>query len=143
MIAKARSRIIWLGLALAALVAVVGSLIGYFSIGVEGLASGLLAAALSLVFVGISALALFVGERLAARRDSIAPVLVCVLASWAVKFVVFLIAVSLLREAEFLDPLMFYGASFVAVLGSLAIDAIALAPSVLAMWSKPAEPSGE
>jgi hypothetical protein len=138
------SRIVRFGLILAAGVAVVGALVGYFTVGIEGLASGLLAAALSLVFAGISALAITVGERLAAHRDSIAPVLISVLVGWAVKFVVFLAAVTLLREASFLDALAFYGMSFVALLGSLAVDAIVLAPVVIAAtWTKPGDQSGK
>lgn len=109
----------------ALVVAVLAGGIGLLVSGPAGLVAGLLGAAFAALFMGLTAISILVAGR-AANGDLGSPVFYgIVLGSWLLKLVVFAVAVIPLRTATWLDPVVFFWAVIVAVLGSLIVDALA------------------
>jgi fructose-specific phosphotransferase system IIC component len=109
----------------AALVAVGAAAIGLAVAGAPGLTGGLVGAAMSFVYLGLTAVSMLVGGR-AARGDGTSPVFFgVVIAFWLLKLIVFVIAAVWLRGQDWLDPAVFAGTVIVAVLGSLIADVVA------------------
>lgn len=114
-----------------AIVAVVcgaaGGTIGYLVAGGPGLVGGLLGAALSAVFLGLTTVSVLVGRRLT-RDDPTNPVFFAVvLGSLGLKFVIFLAFMIWLRGQTWLDLGVFAFTTIAAVIGSLIGDAVAFA----------------
>ena len=111
----------------AALVGVVAGVIGWLVAGAPGLVAGLLGAVGAAVFMGLTAVSILVAGR-AAKGDLTSPVFFgIVLGAWVLKLLVFAVVVIPLRSATWLDPVVFFWAIIVAVLGSLVVDALAFA----------------
>jgi len=107
-------------------IAVVGGAIGALQSGWRGVGAALLAAALTAVFLGLTSVSILVAHRLAGG-DGTSPVFYAViLGTLLVKFVIFFIAMTALRYADVVDPLVFGLAVVAAVLGSLVGDAVAM-----------------
>jgi len=114
------------GAIFAAAVAVVAGSLGFVLAGAPGLIGGLLGAALAAIFLGLTAVSMLIAGR-AAHGDSTHPVFFgIVVGVWLVKLVVFIVAEVLLRGQPWFDPRVFFGAVVVVVIGSLALDAVAL-----------------
>jgi hypothetical protein len=114
------------GAIFAAAVAVVAGGIGYLVAGGPGLVGGLLGAALSAVFLGLTAVSMLVAGRVA-KGDSTHPVFFgIVIGVWLLKLVVFIIVEVLLRGQPWFDPLVFFLSIVVVVIGSLALDGVAM-----------------
>jgi hypothetical protein len=108
----------------ALVVAVVAGAIGWFVSGGPGLVAGLVGAAAAAVFMGLTAVSILVAARVA-RGDLGSPVFYAiVLGTWVLKLLLFAVLVIPLRTATWLDPVVFFWAIIVAVLGSLVIDAV-------------------
>lgn len=111
----------------AALVAIVAGAIGWFVSSTPGLVAGLLGALAAAVFMGLTAVSILLAGR-AAKGDLTNPVFFAiVLGAWVLKLIVFGVVVIPLRGATWLDPVVFFWAVIVAVLGSLVVDALAFA----------------
>lgn len=111
----------------AALVAIVAGTIGWFVSGTPGVVAGLLGAAAAALFMGLTAVSILVAGR-AAKGDLTHPIFFgIVLGAWVLKLIVFGLVVIPLRTATWLDPVVFFWAVIVAVLGSLVVDALAFA----------------
>lgn len=109
----------------AGVVAVGAALIGLAVAGVPGLLGGLVGAAMSAVYLGLTAVSMLVGGR-AARGDGTSPVFFgVVIGFWLLKLVVFVIAAIWLRGQDWMNPAVFAGTVIVAVLGSLVADVVA------------------
>jgi hypothetical protein len=113
------------GAVVAVVVAIGAALIGLAVAGVPGLIGGLVGAAMSFVYLGLTAVSMLVGGR-AARGDGTSPAFFgVVLGFWFVKLVVFVIAAIWLRGQDWLEPGVFAATVIVAVLGSLIADVVA------------------
>ena len=108
-----------------AILAVGGAVVGYFVSGVPGLVSGLLGAAMWLVFLALTAISIQVAIRVT-KHDPGSPVFFAiVLGSWLLKLVLFVLLSIWLRSQPWLDPTVFFVTVIIAVIGSLVFDVIA------------------
>jgi hypothetical protein len=115
------------GAIVAVAVAVVAGTIGWFTSGLPGLLGGLFGAALSAVFLGLTAVSILVAGRVT-RGDATNPVFFAiVLGVWVLKFVVFVVAAILIRAWDAVDPVVFFWAVIAAVVGTLGGDVVAMA----------------
>lgn len=117
------------GLILTAVVAIGGSAIGFLVAGPTGLVSALLGAALTAVFMGLTAGSFLVALRVT-KGDGTSPVFYgIVLGVWVVKLVVFVVLLLVLRGQDWLDARVMFAAVLVAVIGSLLVDVLAFVRS--------------
>ena len=115
------------GAIFAAVVAVVAGVVGLLVSGVPGLIGGLLGAALSFVYLGLTAVSFLVAGRVT-RNDVTSPLFFgIILGVWVLKLVLFVVLALWLRGQTWLDPTVFFVTVNVAVLGSLVIDSVAVA----------------
>ena len=114
----------WPAIAIAIL-AVVGGVVGYLVSGVSGMVSGLLGAAMWLVFLTLTSLSIHFAIR-ATKDDPGSPLFFAiVLGSWVLKLVLFVVLAIWMRAQPWLDPTVFFVTVIVAVVGSLVFDVIA------------------
>ena len=114
------------GAIFAGVVAIVAGLLGSLVAGVPGLIGGLLGAALAAVFLGITAVSMLVAGRVA-QGDSTHPAFFgIVIGVWLLKLIVFIVVEVLLRSQHWFDPLVFFWTIVVVVIGSLALDGVAM-----------------
>ena len=93
--------------------------------GVSGLVSGLLGAAMWLVFLAITSLSIQLAIN-ATKNDPGSPLFFgIVLGSWVLKLVLFVVLSIWLRAQPWLDPTVFFVTVIIAVVGSLVFDVIA------------------
>jgi hypothetical protein len=105
--------------------AVGGAVVGYMVSGVAGMVSGLLGAAMWLVFLALTAISIQLAIR-ATKDDPGSPVFFAiVLGSWVLKLVLFVVLSIWLRSQPWLDPTVFFVTVIIAVVGSLVFDVIA------------------
>lgn len=108
-----------------AILAVGGAIVGYLVSGVTGMISGLLGAAMWLVFLALTAISIQLANRVT-RDDPGSPVFFAiVIGSWLLKIVLFVAIALWLRSQSWLDPTVFYVTVIVAVVGSMVMDVIA------------------
>jgi hypothetical protein len=113
------------GAGVAVVVALVGAGIGWLVAGGPGLAGGLLGAALSAVFLGLTAASILVGGR-AAKGDLTSPAFFGILLGvWTLKLVLFFVLSLWLRTQDWIDPGVFGLTAIGAVLGLLVADVVA------------------
>jgi hypothetical protein len=99
--------------------------VGYLVSGIPGMISGLLGAAMWLVFLALTAISIQVAIR-ATKDDPGSPVFFAiVLGSWVLKLVLFVVLSIWLRSQPWLDPTVFFVTVIIAVVGSLVFDVIA------------------
>lgn len=127
--APALKRALVYGLVLAGVIAVVGGLVGWLVAGPEGLVSALIGTAMAAVFSGITAGSILLAVR-ATRNELMNPVFFAiVMGAWLLKFVILLVLVFVLRNQEFIDPMVLFVTIVVAVIGSLVVDLVAVSRS--------------
>lgn len=106
--------------------ALAGATIGWLVSDAPGLTGGLLGAALSAAFLGLTTLSFLVGRRIT-RDDPTNPAFFAVvLGALGVKFLIFLGFMIWLRGQTWLDPGVFAVTAIAAVIGSLIADAVAM-----------------
>jgi len=114
------------GAAVSFVIAIVGSVIGALAAGLPGLLSALIGSAVGFLFVGITALSVWLAARLT-REDPGSPVFfVVIMGSWILKFVGFLALVLALRGLEALDPVVLFISLVAAAVGTVAGDVVAV-----------------
>jgi hypothetical protein len=105
------------GLLLVAVIAVLGGGLGLIFAGINGLISGLIGAALALLFSSLTALSARFGGKL-----SLGGFFGVVLGGWIVKLVGFVVLIALLKGAVFIaGPVLFF-TLVASILGTLVID---------------------
>jgi len=113
------------GAVVALAAAVLGGGIGWLVAGAPGLAGGLLGAALSAVFLGLTAASILVGGRVAKGDLTNPAFLGIVLGIWMLKLILFFLLALWLRTQDWVDPGAFGFTAIGAVLGALVADTIA------------------
>jgi hypothetical protein len=125
-VAPILTRALRYGIIVAIAVAVVAGGIGLAVAGIPGLLGGLGGAALSAVFLGLTAVSMLVAGRVT-KGDTGAPAFFgIVLGVWALKFIVFILVALLFRGQAAVDPYVFFFSVIAAVLGSLVADIVAV-----------------
>src|SRR5690554_1544051 len=117
-------KVLLYGAILAAVIAVVGSIIGYAVAGGSGVASALVGTAMAMVFLGITA-----GSILMAARFDIAAFFGIVMGAWLLKFVLFLVLVFLLKDLPWVHTLVLFLSIVAAIVGTLVVDVVVIARS--------------
>lgn len=113
------TRALKLGSLLIAAIAVVGGLVGLLVAGTNGLVSALIGAGLTLVFVTLTALSVWLGSKL-----PLGGFFGAVLGGWLVKIVGFALVVGSLKGADFINGPVLFFTLVAAILGSLALDSV-------------------
>jgi hypothetical protein len=120
-----RTTLVW-SAGVTAVLAVAAAIIGFLVAGTTGLWSALLGVLIAAVFLAITALSILIANRWYGD-DLYVPIFFgIVLGGWILKFVVFIVALLLLRGQPWLDPTVFFVAVVVSVLASLVVDVVVL-----------------
>ncbi|WP_166870483.1 hypothetical protein [Salinibacterium sp. ZJ450] len=107
-------------------IAVVGSIVGGIVAGGVGVISALIGTAMAALFLGITAGSILLASRVT-KSEVFNPIFFAiVMGAWLVKFIVFLVLIFLLKDQPFIDPVVLFVTIVVAVIGSLAVDLIAV-----------------
>jgi hypothetical protein len=115
----------WSGIVTAVL-AILAAVVGYLVAGTTGLWSGLAGVVIAAVFLGITAASILIANRWYGD-DLYVPVFFgIVLGGWILKFLVFIVALLVLRDQPWIDPTVFFLSVVVSVLASLAVDVVVL-----------------
>ncbi|WP_309617202.1 hypothetical protein [Salinibacterium sp.] len=119
------ARAIVYGAILTAIIAVVGSVIGYLVADVPGLVSALVGAGLTALFMGFTAFSIVLAAKVTHNEPSSTLFFGIVLGVWLLKFVVFIAILVILRDQPFIEPLVMFFSILAAVIGSLVVDVVA------------------
>lgn len=126
-VAPLLTRALLYGAIVAVAVAVVAGTIGLVTSGLPGLLGGLLGAAFSAIFLGLTAVSILIAGRVTGGDAGNPAFFGIVLGIWVLKLVAFVVAAIFMRYWDAVDPVVFFWAVIAAVLGSLIGDMIALA----------------
>lgn len=118
------------GLLLVLAIAVIGGGVGFLLAGVNGLLSGLIGAALAMLFSTMTALSVKFGGKL-----SLGGFFGVVLGGWIFKMVLFIAIVAALRGANFIDGPVFFFTLVASILGTLVIDSLIVMKSRITVGS--------
>ncbi|MEY4320891.1 MAG: hypothetical protein RLZZ471_832 [Actinomycetota bacterium] len=102
-------------------IAVLGGIIGFLIASVAGLVSALIGASMALLFVSMTALSVWLGGKL-----SLGGFFGVVLGGWIFKLLLFIGLVLMLKGATFIVGPILFVCIVLSVIGSLALDAIAV-----------------
>ncbi|WP_051147206.1 hypothetical protein [Glaciibacter superstes] len=126
---------------LALAIAVVGAVLGGIFAGGEGIVSALIGTAMAVGFMGITALSILAANRYAGRASAIGAFFAIVMGGWLVKFVVFLVLLMILQDAQWLNPLVLFLTIVAGIIGSLIVDMIVIVKSRVSYVSDVTLPS--
>ena len=117
------------GLLATALLLVICGGIGYLIAGAPGLVGGVLGAGIAGVFFGLTIGSITFGNRFIENPNYLVLFFVIVAGGWILKFVLFIVAVLLLRNQPWLEPKILFFSLVVGVIVSLCIDAFIMLKS--------------
>ncbi len=110
-------------------IAIIGSVAGALVAELPGMLSALIGAGMGFVFLGLTAASILLADRVTGS-DLLSPAYFgIVIGAWIVKFVVFLILVFSLRDAELVEPMVLFFTLVAAVIGGLVTDIVAVTRS--------------
>jgi hypothetical protein len=115
------------GVILIVAIAVVGSIVGFLVAGGPGVASALIGAGLTAIFMAFTAVSILLAIKATSNDPTSVLFYGIVLGAWILKFIVFIVALLLLRGQPFINPIVMFAAILVAVIGSLVVDVLAFA----------------
>lgn len=116
-----RTALVW-GVGVGGAVAVAAALIGFLTAGTPGLASGLLGAAVGIVFPALTAVSILVANRWYGSPAYLQIFFGVVLGGWLLKFILVIVLLVVLMRVEWIVTLVFYFALVAAALASLVVD---------------------
>lgn len=109
-----------------AVLAVLAGIIGFLVAGTTGLWSGLAGVLIAAVFLAITGLSILIANRWFGD-DLYVPIFFgIVLGGWILKFIVFIVALLILRGQPWIEPTVFFVSVVVSVLASLAVDVVVM-----------------
>jgi hypothetical protein len=120
-----RTVLVW-SASVTAILAVVGAVVGFLVAGTDGLWSALAGVLIAALFLAITAASILIANRWFGDALYVPIFFGIVLGGWILKFVVFLIALFVLRDQPWIVGPVFFLALVASVLASLAIDVVAL-----------------
>ena len=120
-----RTVLVWSG-TVTAVLAVVGAVVGYLVAGTTGMWSALIGVLVAAVFLGITGASILIANRWYGDALYVPLFFGIVLGGWILKFVVFIVALLLLRDQPWIEPTVFFVAVVVSVLASLLVDVVVL-----------------
>lgn len=120
-----RRTLLWSGLFTLA-IAAAGSLVGFLVAGAEGVYSALLGAVLAALFLGLTAVIMLIAARYH-QPENISIYFGIVLGGWALKIVLFLVGLIMLRGQEWIHGYVFFFCVLASVIASLVIDMVVMA----------------
>jgi len=120
-----RTALVWGGIVTGVLL-VVGAVVGFAVGGAGGLGSALAGVAVSAVFLAVTATSILVANRWFGDPLYVPIFFGIVLGGWLLKLVLFIVAIVVLREQAWVDPMTFYIALVVSVVASLVVDVVVL-----------------
>ncbi|MEO0027551.1 MAG: hypothetical protein RL716_882 [Actinomycetota bacterium] len=107
------------GSLLVAAIAVIGSAVGFVVAGMPGLVSALIGAGLTLLFVTLTAVSVYVGGKL-----PLGGFFGVVLGGWVLKLVGFIVLIGALKGEDFISGPVLFFTLVASILGTLAIDSV-------------------
>ena len=120
-----RTVLVWSG-AVTVVLAVAGAVVGYLVAGETGLWSALVGVLVAAVFLAITGASILIANRWYGDALYVPLFFAIVLGGWILKFVVFIVALLLLRDQPWIEPTVFFVAVVVSVLASLLVDVVVL-----------------
>ncbi|MFC6357400.1 hypothetical protein [Luethyella okanaganae] len=118
-----RTTLGWGGI-VAAVIAVLGAVVGGLLAGSNGVWSALLGAGLALLLMGVTAVTIIAANRYASTPDLVGVYFGIVMGAWLLKFVLFIVLVLALRNQPWLQPTILAVCLIAGVIGSLVVDVI-------------------
>lgn len=118
-----RKALFW-GAAIAGIILLGGALVGFLVAGTTGLVSALVGTAMAVVFMAITGASILFANRFASSDLFVGAFFGIVLGGWILKFIVFIVAVVLLKDASWVDTTVMFLSIVAGVLGSLVVDVI-------------------
>ena len=125
-----RRALAWGGL-LAAIILVVSAVLGLVFAGLPGLFGALIGTSMAVVFMGITAASILLANRFAGSDLFVGAFFGIVLGGWLLKFIVFIVLVVLLRDADWLNATVLFLSLVAGVIASLVVDVLVVAKSRL------------
>ncbi|WP_404443165.1 hypothetical protein LG315_09090 [Microbacterium marinum] len=116
-----RRMLLWSAIATATL-AGVGGAVGFLVAGAEGLWSALVAVLMAAIFMAFTTASILIANRWYGDALFVPIFFGSVMGGWILKFIVFLVALFLLRDQPWLAPLVFLVALIASIIASLVID---------------------
>lgn len=120
-----RTVLVWSG-AVTAVLAVAGAVIGFLVAGTTGLWSALVGVLVAAVFLAITAASILVANRWYGDALYVPLFFGIVLGGWILKFIIFIVALLVLRDQPWIQPTVFFVAVVASVLASLLVDVVVL-----------------
>lgn len=120
-----RTVLIW-SATITAVLAVLGAIIGFAVAGTSGLWSAVVGILMAAVFLGITGASILIANRWFGDALYVPIFFAIVLGGWILKFVVFLIALFVLRDQPWIEPTVFLLALVASVLAGLVVDILAM-----------------
>jgi hypothetical protein len=120
-----RTTLRWSAIVTAAL-AVLAGIVGFLAAGTTGLWSALAGVLIAAVFLAITGLSILIANRWFGD-DLYVPIFFgIVLGGWILKFIIFIVALLILRGQPWIEPTVFFVSVVVSVLASLAVDVVVM-----------------
>lgn len=106
--------------------AVIAASVGYIVAQGEGLVSGLLGVLLSAVFLGITGTSILIANRWYGEPLYVQYFFALVLGGWILKLIVFFLVIVVLKDQQWIHPVVFFLSIVAGVLVSLVVDAVVI-----------------
>ena len=107
-------------------IAIVGGVIGFNVDGWTGVISALIGAVIAFVFMGVTAASILMGQKLSGGSIASGLFFATVLGAWLLKFVLFLVAIFVIKNVTELNPVIALVSVIAAVIGALISDVVAV-----------------
>jgi len=119
-----RTVLLWTGIAALVLV-ILGGGIGLLVAGTNGLWSGLAGVGLAVIFLALTPISVLIANRWYGREMFATVFFAIVMGGWLLKLVIFIVAIVILRQQPWVEPVVIFGSLVAGIIVSLVIDAVA------------------